>query len=466
MTLVMNSSLDPGFEPVRGTERIKYLGVMDAVERVCANLSPGERLPPHRSMAADFGITVATLTRAVSELRRRGVLVTRTGAGTFVAPRTNASHATGASDAIADLRLNVPSVEPVRDLLRDTLGRLDGAQALFEYEPLGGSLAARQAGAAWLRLRGLSPTPDQVLVVSGAHEGLLAALRAVTSPGDRVLCEALHYAGLRQMATLLRIELVGVPIDNRGLDVEAFARLCRDVAPRAAVLTPETQNPTTISLHTPERRAVVAAARQADMILIEDDIFGHFAGEDEPPLARLAPERTIFVTSLSKSIAPGMRLGHLIAPAPLQDAMENALSALGWTCSALYSAIAQRLISEGTAQLCLRAQRTEALQRARLARQYLGEAVALADDGLNGPKPSYHAWLTLPPGRRADRFAAELVARQVLISPAYHFAQTELPAPEAVRIALGYGNREMLESALQRIAAVLKQTGPGITSIV
>jgi len=106
------------------------------------------------------------------------------------------------------------------------------------------------------------------------------------------------------------------------------------------------------------------------------------------------------------------------------------------------------------------------LERARLARQYLGEAVALADDGLKGPKPSYHAWLTLPPGRQADRFAAELMARQVLISPAYHFAQTELPAPEAVRIALGYGNRQMLESALQRIAAVLKQTGPGITSIV
>src|SRR5882757_8716456 len=104
----VSSSTDPGFEPVRGIDRIKYLGVMDAVERLCGNLSPGERLPPHRSMAADFGITVATLTRAVSELRRRGVLVTRTGAGTFVAPRSSAPQATGAADGIADLRLNVP----------------------------------------------------------------------------------------------------------------------------------------------------------------------------------------------------------------------------------------------------------------------------------------------------------------------------------------------------------------------
>jgi DNA-binding transcriptional MocR family regulator len=416
-------------------------------------------------MAADLRVTVATLTRAVSELTRRGVLVTRPGAGTFVASAQESSRSSGAVDGLIDLRTNVPPVEPVQHLLRDTLSRLEGAKELFEYEVLGGSPAARQTGADWLKLRGLSPTPEQVVVTNGAHEGMLVALRAITSPGDRVLCESLHYTGLRQIATLLKVQLVGVPIDGKGLDMETFVRLCKEISPRAAVLTPVTHMPTTTTLSMAARKAIATAARQAEMFLVEDDIFGHFAGGEEPTLASLAPDRTVLITSLSKCIAPGMRIGHLFAPLPLMEAVERAQSELGWTCPALYSAIARHLITDGIAELCIKEQQAEALERARLAREYLGTSIAIADEGSNQPRPSYHGWLTLPPGRQADRFVTELAARQVLASPAYHFAQTDLPAPEAVRIALGDTSRERVVIALQRVASVLKQAGPGATLV-
>jgi DNA-binding transcriptional MocR family regulator len=447
------------------TEKSKHFKVVEAVQGMCRTLGSGSRLPPHRTLAADLGVTVATLTKAMAELVRRGVVVTRTGSGTFVAGRSQGAVLPVPANGLADLRINVPPVGPVEDMLKVTLRSLEGLHEMFDYEPLGGSEAARAAGVSWLRLRGLDPRPHQVFVVGGGHEGLLAALRSVTRPGDRVLCEALHYVGLRQMANLLQIELVGVPIDGRGLDVEAFSRLCKDAAPKAAVLTPETQNPTTTTLHTAARHAVVAAARLADIMLIEDDIFGHFAGEGEPPLAQLAPERTIYLTSMSKSVAPGLRLGHLMVPDTVAGAVQSTLGALGWTCPALYSCLAERLIVEGTAQLCLEAQRQEAFERAALARQYLGQAITLADDGLNGAKPVYHGWLRLPDGRKADRFVADLIGRQVMVSPAHHFAQTDLPAPEAVRIALGYGSRELLASALQRISLEISQPNYSVSSV-
>lgn len=451
---------------VPGAERVKYTRVIEALERLATdgNIAAGQRLPPHRSLARQLGVTIATLTRAMAELTRRGVLVTRSGSGTFVA-RPSAP-ASAPADGIADLRLCLPPTGPVETVLGDALTAVARQPSLFGYEPLGGDAAARQAGADWLRLRGLAPAADAVLVVQGAHEGMLAALQAVTRPGDRVLCERLHYTGLRRMAALLQIELVGVPVDAAGIDTDAFARLCRDAGPRAAVLTPVTHNPTTATMSPAQRQAVIAAARAADLVIVEDDINGHLSGIEETPLALLDPDRVILVTSLSKSIAPGLRVGHVLAPARLRDAVEGALHALGWIGSGLHGVVARRLIADGGAAACLRAQRAEAMARVRLARQHLGPAVMVGDGAETGPRPLYHAWLPMPPGRRAEEFTAELLARQVLVAPAYGFLQDDSPSPEAVRLSLGGESRALLASALQRIATTLAQAGPRIGPVV
>lgn len=451
---------------VPGAERVKYTRVIEALERLAADgtIAAGQRLPPHRSLARQLGVTIATLTRAMADLTRRGVLVTRSGSGTFVA--SSAAPASVAADGIADLRLCLPPTGPVDAVLGDALTAAARIPSLFGYEPLGGDAASRQAGADWLRLRGLSPTADAVQVVQGAHEGMLAALQAVTRPGDRVLCERLHYTGLRRMAALLQIELIGVPVDAMGIDTEAFARLCRDAKPRAAVLTPVTQNPTTATMSPAQRQAVIAAARAADLVIIEDDINGHLSGIDETPLALLDPDRVILVTSLSKSIAPGLRVGYVLAPVRLRDAVESALYALGWIGSGLHGTVAKRLIADGGAAACLRAQRNEAMVRVRLARQHLGSAVMVGDGGEAGLRPIYHAWLPMPPGRRAEEFTAELLTRQVLVAPAYSFLQDDSLPPEAVRLSLGGESRALLGSALQRIATVLAQRGPGLGAVV
>lgn len=447
---------------VQGEERVKYTQVIAALERLAASgtVAAGGRLPSHRSLARQFGVTIATLTRAMTELTRRGVLVTRAGSGTYLAPAV-APRTPEDADGIADLRHCIPPAGPVQALLDEALTELVGTPTLFGHEELGGGTAARRAGADWLRLRGLAPTAEEVLVVQGAHEGMLAALRATVRPGEAVLCERLHYTGLRRMAELLQIRLIGVPVGPEGLDVEAFARLCRQHRPRAAVLTPVTQNPTTATMTAEARAAVVAAARKADVLLIEDDINGHLAGADETTLAELAPERVILATSLSKSLAPGLRCGYVLAPEPLREPVQMALHALGWTSAALYFALAARLIATGAAEAGLRAQQAEALERMALARRHLGSAVVLGSG-----RPVYHAWIPMPPGWRAEEFAAGLMARQVLATPAASFLQEDGPAPEAIRLSLGGESRALLDSALRRVADALARRRPGFGALV
>lgn len=183
------------------TQRVKYPYVVQSLERLASHdLAAGERLPSFCLMAAQLCLTIATLNRAVSELTRRGILVTHVGSGTYVASHAVVLHSAAAPAAPAaggfvDLRQCTPPTGPVQDLLGRALKELAGEPGLFGYEPLGGDAETRLAGAAWPRLRGLHIPPEAILATSGAHEGMLAALRAVTRLGDRVLCEALHYTG-------------------------------------------------------------------------------------------------------------------------------------------------------------------------------------------------------------------------------------------------------------------------------
>ena len=448
-------------------DRVKYAQVIEAIEAAVSSgrLPPGERLPSHRELATHLGVTIATLSKAIGEMRRRGRLVARQGAGTFIAgPPVDISDAASRPGPL-DLALNRPPVAPVATLLGRELAAMAAQPSAAEalgYEPIGGALPARSDGAAWLRLRDLPVSTERVLLTQGTHEGLLVALMAVTRPGDRVLCEALNYTGLRRIASLLQIELVGVPVAPAGLDVEAFARLCRDGTARAAVLTPVTQNPTTATLGAAERRAVLAAARAAGMIVIEDDIYGHLADDRAPLLGRLEPDGVIVVTSLSKSVAAGLRLGYVVAPPQLGLRVQESLYALGWTAPALHTSLVARLIATGAAEACVRAQRAEALERGRLARERLGAALRPA-----GAVATYHVWLPLPERWHAEDFAAELLMQDLRVSPAYHFVHGGGLAPAAVRLSLGaVEDRAALLTALERIAAMLACGRPGRGAIV
>ncbi|HYF19522.1 MAG TPA: PLP-dependent aminotransferase family protein [Ramlibacter sp.] len=430
----------------------KYLALVEAIEAGIQTgaLVAGTQLPAQREIAGFFRTTVATVTKAIGEATRRGLVVARAGSGTYVAPTGGAAGQAGSG--LVDLSLNVPPIAATADIVSAALRRVSqgDASSLFDYAPVAGQPANRQAGADLLALRGVSADAEQVTVTQGAHQGLITALMAVTRPGDVVACERLNYTGLRRIAELLQLRLAGVDTDADGMLAQPLADLLRGGGVKAIVCTPTCHNPTSVTMPARRRGELVKVARAAGVPIVEDDIYGLLCGDGLAPLVALWPEGVLHVTSLSKCVAPGLRIGYVRAPAQLAPRVRDVTLALGWTEPALQAALATELVQSGDAQRCAELHRAEARRRVALAHQVLGEGVATAHQAA-----SYHLWVSTS-GARPGEVTAELSRRGILVSSGSHFVVDDSASPHALRISLGGGTSvDRLHGALREIAAVL-----------
>ena len=152
------------------------------------------------------------------------------------------------------------------------------------------------------------------MICPGTQNALFNLLVALTAPGDVVLTEALTYPGIRAAAACRDVRLVGVAIDEQGILPDALDAACRKHSPKAVYLIPTIHNPTTATMPRARREQVAEILRARDVLLLEDDAYGMLAPE-AVPLAALVPERTYFAATLSKCIAPGLRVSFLLTPA-------------------------------------------------------------------------------------------------------------------------------------------------------
>ncbi|MEQ5842924.1 PLP-dependent aminotransferase family protein [Paraburkholderia acidicola] len=436
----------------------KYESMVEAIAHgiQTGELKPGARLPPQRVLARQFGVTVATVTKAIEHASRRGLIVTRTGSGTFVRNKSDAD-APEHGDFV-DLSLNTSPTIIAASVLQHSLRALATSgepQKLFGHSPIQGALRNRRAGAAWFALRGLAISPDQVLITQGAHEGLLCTLLALASPGDSVLCERLNYVGLKRIAKLLQLRLIPVEVDHEGLDTTALTRFRRDKSVKAVICTPVTHNPTTANLSRARRAALLRFAREAAIPVIEDDVYGMLAGADAPPLASEWPEGVVIISSLSKSVSPGIRVGYIAAPAPLVSRIRDAMFTLGWTEPSTQAAIASQLIHSGDAFQSTLLHRTEASRRVEIAARALGPRMVTSASTI-----SYHVWVStgsMPP----DTAASDLARMGVLVSTSTQFLVGDGPPDNALRISLGaVPSLYELTPALDAVARVLSTRKP------
>ncbi len=144
----------------------------------------------------------------------------------------------------------------------------------------------------------------------------MAAFAGLARPGDPILVEALTYAGVCHVAERLGLRLHGLAIDDEGLLPEALDEAARTGQARLLFVNPTVHNPTTATMSLARREAIAGIARRHDLIVIEDDVYGQLPEDRPPPIAVLAPERTIHISSASKSVAPGLRLRRAAQPRP------------------------------------------------------------------------------------------------------------------------------------------------------
>ena len=437
--------------------RSRYKNLVDryAADIRAGRLAPGTRLPTHRQLAAQEGLALVTASRIYAELEAMGLVSGEAGRGTFVR-ETSLAPGLGIDQkdvavGMIDLNFNYPSLPGQAELLRTALRQLalsGDLEALLRYQPHAGRAHERASVAQHLSARGVTVEAGQVLIVNGAQQGLAVTLMALLKPGDVIAADALTYSGFKVLADALHLEVLAIPMTQHGPDLPALERLCRQRAVRAVYSMPTLHNPLGWVMPLEQREQLIAIARRHDLTIIEDAAYAFLVENPPCSLIELAPERTFYVSGLSKNIATGLRVGFVAAPLPQVPALERIIRATTWNTPGVMTAIACGWLDNGTVTLLEQQKRHDAMARQALAAELLKGLRYMAHPA------SYFLWLPLPEDVRADQIVVELMQQQISVTTAEPFSLLA-NTPHAIRLALGSVDMQVLRQALITVRTIV-----------
>ncbi len=441
-------------EPVHhGT---KYTGIVEQLRRAIqtGELRPGDRLPTHRALARSLGVTISTVTHAYAEAARVHLIGGEVGRGTFVLSDSGdaqlfavtadgAGHAGRTSTSVVDLSANTPAIDRRSTALADGLAALAAQGPLGEgYPSAAALLRGRLAVSELLRRGGLVRRESEVVLTAGAQHALLVTLLSLCGPGSRVLAEELTFPGLKSVARQLRIELVPVRIDEHGVDPDDLERQAKRSSATALVCVPALQNPTGASMDEARLQAIAAVARRRNLIVIEDDVYR--ALTNCRSVSSVLPERSVLITSVSKTIEPSLRLGAIAGPLDLIGPLSRETHLSTWMVSTTSIELVARWCADGTAARRIAWQRAEVAARWRIAESVFGASSLL---------PAPH--LFVPLNRSPDRAIDDLAAAGIVAVSSTALGIGPHPR-KGVRLSLTAApSRRVLRDALSTVHATL-----------
>lgn len=453
------------------TQGPAYLAVAnayaEAIER--GDIPAGTRLPPQRDLAGQLGVTVGTISRAYALMKKRDLVSGQVGRGTFVrgvrqqTPVFDFSSERSMPRAIDLACFRAPDNSINGSIVRAAAAAMSrpGPQSLHKYPPPAGLLSHRADGARWLARYGLEVGADQVLVCGGAQMALNVALKAFVRNGETVLAEALTYAGLRTVCAIHEIPLHGLRVDEQGLVPEALEKACAEKIGRTVYVQPTLHNPTSAAMPLDRRREIARLAVKHDLLVIEDDTVGGMLTQQPPPIASLAPDNTIYVTSISKCLSPALRIGYMAAPPALVERLENVLHALSLGAPPMVSDVMSVLLASGEAERIVESNFEETARRQAIVAEILGT------DRLRSRPGSFFAWMELPPQWRAHEFVAAALREGVNVTDGDNFKVDRSRSLDAVRIAVeGAPGHDALRRGLGILAALLERQPQPWTTVV
>ncbi len=438
--------------------RPAYLSLADQVATAIADgaLEAGQRLPPHRQLADQLGLSVQTVSRAYEELIRRGLVSGEVGRGSFVRParrEPDPPYLPERLGEVIDLSILKPVCEPhhldrMRAALIDLAETLP-AGAVLSFRPNVVFPRHRAVAVEWLKACGLEAAPGTVMLTNGATAGMTIALLSAAPPGSTVVTEAIGHHTLVPLAQYLGLKLRGLAIDDHGIRPDAVDEACRDGAVRALFVQPTVVNPTASLMPLARRHELVAVARRHGLAIIENDVLGPLVEARPPPLAALAPERALYVTSFTKCVVPGLRIGYLVVPDRLVPAVANRHLVTNWMAAPLLAEIASRWVESGVA-------RDLALwQRAAIRRRQQIAAEVMAGIPHRAHPEALHLWLPLSDGRSEEAFVSHARLQGVAIAPGGSFFTNPAVRYPAVRISVGSTTEAELRTGLGIVAALV-----------
>ncbi|MGE3874818.1 MAG: PLP-dependent aminotransferase family protein [Parvibaculaceae bacterium] len=446
--------------PTLAPDKPRYVAIADAIgaDLTVGKLKAGDRLPPQRELAWKLGVTIGTVTRAYQEASKRGLLSGEVGRGSYLRdPRPNYAAAQSISNGVEagllDMQMSAPPrVAQAADFegaLRD-IARDPGWIELLDYPSAQGFAPHRDAGAQWLGKCGIDIAAGQVVLSAGAQAALISAFSTITTPGERILIEPLTYPTMQPITRQFGLQMRTLQNDAEGVTPDSLEHYARRGEARLVYLVPTLQNPTTVTLSEERRRAIAEIARRYDLTIIEDDVF-RLLGEDAPiTIQSLAPERTYYITSLSKTVAPGLRMAFMAPPPGATEAINRQQMIIGGRPNALSAELARRWIDTGVADRALMAIRKElGLRRAAALEHLKGVPVACAPG-------SMFAWITLPRYWRPSDFAAAALAAGIKVTPGTAFAMDPSVQQNAIRACFGPApSQQAVRDAFAKLRALI-----------
>jgi GntR family transcriptional regulator/MocR family aminotransferase len=455
-------------------------------------LRPGDRLPGSRKLADALDVHRNTVLTALAELIAEGWIETTPGHSTFVArtipddrgrpfsrrlgtrakvpahvpftlPKAPEAYrppvlppgTLNLSNGAPDIRL-----VPVRSLgraYRRVLAQRGGE--LLGYSDPEGHPALRSALASMLAsTRALAVTADDVFVTRGSQMALALAARALVSPGDVVAVEQVGYRPAWEAFRSAGATVVPIPIDRDGLDVEALRKVATRAPLRAIYVTPHHQYPTTVTLKAARRLALLALARAHRIAIVEDDYDHEFHYDGRPVLPLASADDAglvVYIGTLSKILAPSLRIGYIVAPAAVLKSVGAIRSLFDIQGDLATEAAIATLIDDGELQRHVaRVRRIYANRRAILAdslRRTLGDRVdfTVAPGGMA-------LWVRLHTSLDVEAWARRSLERRVFWYTGRRYAFDGRPIPYA-RFSFAWLNERELPEAVSRMAAAARQ---------
>ncbi|HUW63624.1 MAG TPA: PLP-dependent aminotransferase family protein [Spirochaetia bacterium] len=431
-----------------------YLQIRNQIRQLilCGSLPPGYRLPSERGLAGLLGVNRSTVTGAYQELEADGLVESRVGRGTTVKPQAGGKEGGDPAgrplvwkhlfsrqcnrvtsplisdifewlnaDGVISFAAGVPSADrqPAREFACLYGELLSRRRNILEHSPTAGYWPLREYIADHMAQRGVRTGPENVVIVAGSQQGLDLIARVLLEPGDVVVVEEPSYLGAIGVFRAAGVRLLGVPVDEEGMRVDLLERLLERYRPKLIYTLPTFQNPSGVTMSRERRLALMQTAYRHQVPVLEDDAYSelYYDGIRPPLLKSLDPgDQVIYLSTFSKILFPGLRVGWVVAPAEVTRQLVLAKQLVDLHTNTP----AQVALAEFCRRKLLAGHLTGVRKEYAQRRDaMLGALIESAPPGLawNRPQGGYYVWCSLPPVVTATRLLAATSERKVVFLP-------------------------------------------------
>jgi DNA-binding transcriptional MocR family regulator len=459
---------------------------------VAGDLPLGTRLPAERKLAESLGVNRTTVATAYQELAADGLVEGQVGRGTVVCARPEVSGyrvddyrpqplpwgeffvasqgerdslvrdviALCAQKEVISLAGGVPDPElyPLERFTQATGSVLRRhGRNLLQYCPTEGHLPFRETLAELAAERGIATSADNVMILSGSQQGLDLVARVLLDPGDVVLVEVPSYLGAIGLFRAAGARLLGVPVDEEGMRTDILERLLSRYRPQLIYTLPTFQNPAGQVMSAERRRELLSLAQHYQVPVLEDDPYGEVYFDDPPPPPLKSLDRhghVIYLSTFSKILFPGIRIGWLVAPRPVVDRLALVKQHADLHSNTLAQWALAEFIEQGWLHEHLRTLRQVYPRKCRVMLAALDDHVP---QGLrwNEPAGGFNLWCRLEAGLRSKDLLIEAGQRHVafVVGEAFH---ADGGGQGAFRLNYSYQSEGNIREGVRRLGEALK----------